>query len=386
MEINSNGLSTDNVLQNLSNDMNEMKKSLGNDFAIKPEGVASNIITATNLMARDFEEQLAFLIKQFDPETAEGEYQDALYMRLNLSRKVQSPTTFLLTLTGQPKSSIEADILWVQNVDTGDLFFNSTGFTFDELGRADVIFESACEEDISLSSDSILTALVTEDLDVNFDFSTIKNITIGNLGESDSVFRERFHSIKEVNKKCTRNAILANLSDKTGGMQFVSIYDCNSDTDIAEGHVQIVARPTVSDAEFGKLILDNTIAGINFLGNTTVNVPLSNGQNWEVKFQKAKAIPIDLYIKTTIRQNYYENSIFHKVRNNILSYLESHVFGLKSTLWATEFIIPVLEIDGVASVTEIQIKRHDSQTYAGSIKLGRDEYPVFEYENVNLTK
>lgn len=386
MEINSNGSSTNNFSQNLNENVEQMKTSLGSNFAIKAESVAANILTATSLMARDLEEQFAYLLKQFDPETAEEKFQDALYARLNLERIKYTPTTFKVTVSGVTGFSVGAEYFWLQDVSTNDLFFNSQEFVFDEDEQAEVVFEASRKGPVNVSKKTKFDILLEDENIFGIDFSTMREIQIGTYRESDSEFRKRFNAVMTSNKKSTRNAILANLSEKTGGRKFVSIYDCNSDSDIQEGCIQIIARPTVSDEEFGKLILDNVIAGINFLGNTTVDVPLSNGQTWEVKFQKATAVPVDLYIKTNLLQTYYENSIFHRVRNNILAYLETHVFGLKSPIWATEFIVPTLEVDGVSSVMEIQIKRHDDQTYTGSIFLARDEYPVFEYDNINLAK
>lgn len=386
MQIDNDGTKLSSVSGILTSNLEAIRKTLGSDFSIKPEGAIDNIITAIGLMERDLQQQLAYAIKQFDPETAEDEYQDYLYERVMLYRIAATPTTFVIAVSGEPLATVDKESVLIQESESQDFFFNKSEFVFDENGIAEVEFCAVLEGTVDVSKNSEFILVTKPEKVVNIDCLTIKDIKIGTNRESDNDFRERFHNLKSANRKCSRNAILDNLSVHTGGLEFVSVLDCNSDDDIPAGAIQITARPIVSDAEFCKHILDNVIAGVVFIGNTTVDVPLSNGQTWEVSFQKAEEVNIDLYIKTKLRSAYYEKSVFNRVRNNILAYLEKHIKGLKSTIWATEFIVPTLEVDGIDAVTEILIKRHDSTAYSGSVSLALDEYPKFAYENINLTK
>lgn len=385
MQINKDGLLINNLSDMLSENTEKMRKTLGSDFYIKPEGAVDNILTTISLMEKDLQEQVVYLIKQFDPETAEGTYQDALYERLGLYRKKESATSFVMTISGEPGESIDIEEIYIQDTETKDFFYNASEVVFDENGQADVTFKSFIFDAIEVSQNAEYEIVTRPDVLTGIDKTSIREIEMGCRAESDLEFRERFHQIKTINQKCTRNAILENLSEYTGGLEYLSLHDCNSDEDVPAGRLLITARPIVSDEEFAKHILDNVIAGVDFLGNTTVAVPLSNGQFWDVSFQKALEVPVEFFIKTKIRSGYYENSVFNKVRNNILTYLESHIFGLKSSIWATEFIIPVLEVDGVDAVTEILIKRAEDSAYATSVNMAADEYPAFYDSNINLS-
>ena len=361
-----------------------MKKTLGNDFSIKAEGIIDNILVAISLMERDLQEQLAYAIKQFDPETAEGEYQDALYERVALYRNEGALTSFTITISGLPGTYADIGELYIKSSENGEYFQNTTSVEFDENGLADVVFSALYFANVTVDVNDNWKIITKPENIIDIDFKTIRNVKLGNKTETDFDFRKRFHSIKGLNKKCTRNAILENLSKYTGGMEFISIQDCNSDDTIPAGTILITAKPTVTDEKFAKHILDNVIAGVDFMGNTTVAVPLSNGQTWDVKFQKATEVLIDLYIEIKIKSGYYENVVGNKIRDNIHSYLETHILGLETSIRATEFIVPTLEIEGVDAVTNILIKRNDSATYTSSVTMGNDEYPSIVFNNINI--
>ena len=82
MNIDGKGYTLDNLDDLLNAFENLLRGKYGDDFYIKAEGVVDNIFTSVSFQMMSLEDKIAFLIKQFDPETAEGEFQDALYERL----------------------------------------------------------------------------------------------------------------------------------------------------------------------------------------------------------------------------------------------------------------------------------------------------------------
>ena len=79
-----------------------LQKKFGADFYIKPEGVIDNIAFSFIWMEMSLQEQIAFLAKQFDPETAEGKWQDALYQRIGIKRMAAQTTLFTKKIKGVP--------------------------------------------------------------------------------------------------------------------------------------------------------------------------------------------------------------------------------------------------------------------------------------------
>ena len=86
MKINKNGFVLSTLAEKLATWQNKLREVFGNDFTIKKEGVVGNIATASSLSSMDLEDQMAYLIKQMNPFTAEGEWQDQLYRIIGLVR------------------------------------------------------------------------------------------------------------------------------------------------------------------------------------------------------------------------------------------------------------------------------------------------------------
>jgi len=382
MIINKQGLSLESLTNNLSNKIKKMQTTLGSGFSLKAEGVIDNIIVALAIMEYNLEQQMAYLIKQFDPKTADGEYQDALYERIALYRNDAVPTTFTLNITGTNNIGIAEESIEIKS-SNGEVFMNAN-FEFDNNGEASVCFKSLVKKAVNISKSDEFT-IVSKPAEVStIDFSSIENISIGRNEESDSEFRARFYSTQARPAKCTRNAVLENLSKYTDGLKFISIHDSNSDENIPAGEIEIIAKPTVSDSEFGKIILDNVICGLDFIGDTSVDVPLSNGQTWEVKFQKAQETNVELNAVVKIKKGYYQNYVFKTVRENMIAYFEKQQYGLNAEVSATDFVIPIIETEGVEAVTEITIKQSDGETYSESIVIAKDNYPVLINNHIHL--
>ena len=385
MLINETGVSMQTLSSILNKNIEQIRNNLGSDYTLRAEGVADNIIVILGILEYYLEQQTAYLIKQFDPKTADGEYQDALYERIGMYRYQAAPTTFSMQVTGEADTQIETGVITIENTVNNSFFYSNKNLNFNDNGIANVEFESIIEEPIIVTDTDMFNVVQKPDNVYSVDFSSISNIVTGKNSESDSEFRARFYSKLSKPAKCTRNAILTNLSAYTEGLEYLTVHDYNSDNSISAGAIKIIAKPVVSDAEFCKAILDNVIGGISFVGNTTVNVPLSNGQNWAVTYQKAQEVAIQLNISVRIRRGYYQNAVLAKIPDNILNYFETQKYGLNSAIRATEFVAPVCETEGVEAVTQISIKTSEDVQYSDIVELSEDEYPVLLVTNVHIT-
>ena len=119
MKIDKNGYkltSADNILTAMEKNL---QKNFGSDFYIKPEGVIDNIAFAVAMMEIDLQNQIAFLAKQFDPETAEDIWQDALYQRIGLTRLAEKPTVFTKKIKGTVGYSGKSNTIFIKSVFSG---------------------------------------------------------------------------------------------------------------------------------------------------------------------------------------------------------------------------------------------------------------------------
>ena len=387
MQIDDNGFEMTDLDKLLSDYKNELKTLYGNDFTIKPEGVIDNIAVSNSYLNMKLEGQIAFLLKQFDPETAEGEWQDALYERIGLSRKRAAKTAFICNVEGTPALVCPPASLVIRSKTDNSEFENIDEFTITEDGTALVEFQCVVEGAVEvknsdefelISAPSGITAVTCgEDI----------HLILGQDEESDAEFRARFHNSKNYTVKATRNACLANLSKYVDNIAFLNIIDKNTDDSLSPGTIKIIAHHNTTDKIFAEAILDTVAMGIEYLGDTEVTVYSKSGKPNIVRFQNASEIEVDIMAEVKVRNGYYANTVFNKARENILNYIKERVFGLASTVYATEFIIPILETEGIEAVQSIKVKRNGLDAeYQDNITLTREQIPIFASERISLNE
>ena len=387
MTIDKDGFSIDSLdnIMNLTEE--QLKSKFGNDFAIKAEGVIDNIALSSCYMNRAIQEQIAELIRQFDPETAEGEWQDALYERIGLSRKRAAKTAFICNVEGTPALVCPPASLVIRSKTDNNEFENIDEFTITEDGTALVEFQCVVEGAVEvknsdefelISAPSGITAVTCgEDI----------HLILGQDEESDAEFRARFHNSKNYTVKATRNANLSNLSKYVDNIAFLKIIDKKSDNSFEPGDIKIIAHHNTTDEVFAKAIFDTVADGVKYLGDTAVTVYDSYAQPVVIRFQNASEIEVDIMAEVKVRNGYYANTVFNKARENILTYIKERVFGLASTVYATEFIIPILETEGIEAVQNIKVKRNGLDAeYQDNITLTREQIPIFASERISLNE
>ena len=341
----------------------QLQKKFGDGFYIKPEGVVDNIATSTGIQNIKLQEQLGYLIKQYDPETANGSWQDALYERIGVTRLEAQKSTFVLKVQGNNE------------------FENISEFTTDSDGVALVDFQCVIDGAIEVKPTDEFLIVTAPDGITSVSQSDDLQFSIGRERESDNEFRIRFRNSKALNAKATRNACLANLSKYVDNIAFLNIIDKNIDDTFDPGTIKIIVHHNTTDNIFASAILDTVAVGIQYLGDTSVTLTDTSGKNIVVKFQNADEIELSITAGVKVRKGYYANTVFNKAKENILKYIEERVFGLESIVYATEFIIPILETDGVEAVQSIKVKRTGIDVdYQDNVSLTREQVPIFATE------
>ena len=387
MKIDQNGITTETIKSYLQEMQTVLKQKYGNEFTIKPEGIIDNIAVSTCWMNNTIQKQIAELARQFDPETASGKFQDALYERIGVSRLEAQKSTFVCKVQGAANLKCAAGSMTIRSKSDKNEFDNISEFVTGEDGTALVDFQcvldgaievkSSDEFDIVIAPDGITAVSPADDI----------QFAIGRERESDDEFRIRFRNAKATNAKATRNAVFANLSKYVDNVAFLKLLDVNTDKDIPAGAIKIIAHHNTTDNIFAQAILDNICYGPEPLGNTEVTVYDSEDIPVIMRFQKASEIPINITAEIKIRSGYYTNTVFNKVKENILKYIDERVFGLGSIIYATEFIIPILETDGVEAVQSIKVKRNGiDEEYKDNVSLTNEQVPIFAAERIVLNE
>lgn len=385
MNIDNNGLEIDSLANTLDQYEEELKQKFGKDFFIHPEGIIDNIALSCGIMNIMLQQQIAKLAKEFDPETASGEYQDALYERIGLYRLEGKKTTFSCKICGTPNYEYAAGTITLRSQSDNNEFTNIEEFATDSNGIAIIRFRCVVEGVVTVKNtdkfeiikapEGILSVSLPDDIELN----------TGREEESDIEFRTRFKNAKNTNVRGTVNAVFNNLSKYVAHNSFLKLLDPNSSNNVPAGYIKIIAKHNTTDDIFAQAIMDNVTIGPLFMGNTEVIVYDNQNNPQEIKFQKATEIAIEISAEIKIRSGYYENTVANRVKENILKYTQEHVLGLGATVYAMEFIIPILETDGIEAVQDIKVRRGDTNQYLDSITLDEDEIPVFSAANISFS-
>ena len=213
MQIDENGITTSSVDDFLENFEILLKEKYGNDFKIAPEGVIDNIATSTGIIEDAIQRQIVMLTKQYDPETAEEEWQDALYERIGVTRLEALKSTFVLKVQGAANLVCSAGSMTIRSQTDNNEFENISEFTTDSDGIALVDFQCVIDGAIEVKSTDEFLIVTAPDGITSVVQADDLQFSIGRERESDNEFRIRFRNSKALNAKATRNACLANLPE-----------------------------------------------------------------------------------------------------------------------------------------------------------------------------
>ena len=364
----------------------QLQSKFGADFYIKPEGVIDNIAASAGFMEMSLQEQIAFLSKQFDPETAEGNWQDALYERIGVKRLEAAPTIFIKKIKGSNGFNGAARSITIRSETTKDEFENINSYTINDSGFIETEFQSVLTGAIMVNPEEKFVIVTAPDEITAITEDYAENISIGRERETDNEFRIRFRESKALNAKATRNANEANLIKYVDNISLLKIIDKKTDNSIKAGELLIIAKHNTTDEIFANAIFESVADGIELLGDTQISVKDISNQNVNINFKNANEINIDLKAVLKIRNGYYANTVFTNVKKNILNYIDKRCFGLESIIYATEFIIPILEVEGVEAVLDIKVKKSADESYIENIALTREEVPKFSKERILLNE
>lgn len=381
-----NGLQTDTLNEILDACELYLQGKYGADFHIKSEGVIDNIFTSAGFLELSVQEQVAFLFKQLDPETAEGVYQDWIYERQGCYRIKPQKTKVELNVFGAADLTSEIGQITIRDTINNDEFVNIAQISTDKDGFVKADFECVLYGDVTIDDNAEFVIVSAPDGITQITKDENPNVVIGRFVEGNEEYRVRFRNSKSINAKATHNANIANLLKFVDNPSYLKIKDPKSDTSMEPGTIKVIANHNTTDSIFGSAVFDTIAGGIDTLGNTIVMVKDNSNQYLEVKFQKADKISINISADIKIMYGKYPVTVMKAVKKSILEYTEKRVFGLGSTIYATEFIIPALQVDGVEAFTNIKVKRQDSEEYLDSVSLEEFEVAEFSTEGIVLNE
>ena len=296
-------------------------------------------------------------------------------------------STFVLKVQGAANLICNAHSMTIRSKSDNNEFENISEFTTDENGVALVDFQCVIDGAIEVKSTDEFLIVTAPDGITSVAQADDLQFSIGRERESDNEFRIRFRNSKALNAKATHNACIANLSKYVDDTKFLRIVDKKVDDSFEPGNVKIIAYHNTTDNIFANAIFDTIGCGINLLGDTEITVYDREDQPVKIRFQNAEEVEVSIEAEVKVRSGYYPNTVFNKAKENILKYIEERVFGLEAIVYATEFIIPILETEGVEAVQSIKVKRNNiDQEFKDNVALTREQVPIFATERIVLNE
>lgn len=388
MIINGKGFVLSTLNENLAFWTNKLRTVFGNDFNIKKEGVVDNVATASSLSVMDVENQIAFLIKQMNPYTAEGEWQDKLYSIIGLTRRQATYTVVSRTCEGTPNTVIEAGALTIENSSTKDQFRNNDPINFDITGKAFGSFTAEESGAIDLPSDALINVITPLANLTGVYYEQGNTIQIGQEYETDEEFRKRW--------MLNSSTVGANTDD---GLEKALLELVNTDSDlqifnnrtgeevdgIPAHSLKIVINTAYDDETVAQTIFDHLVDGNMFglQGAISVTVTDSEGQTEIIKFDRAEVQDIYIQVKVAVKNGIPLATVQSEVKNNIRAYITEHGFDMGSIIYANMFAASIYEADGVAGITQLKISKNNLD-WVDQIQLSKAQVPNFDSTRIQV--
>lgn len=386
MNIDSQGYTLDTLDDILSAFETFLRDKYGDDFYIQAKSVISNIFTTVAFQEMSLQEQIAFLIKQFDPEQAEDEFQDALYERLLVYRIKAEKTVVERTIVGAAGLSVAAGQVSFRNKATLDEFVNKDTVTIGEDGSVVADFECVLFGAIDLPENAEIEILSMPIGVTGIETGEEPKIDMGRARETNEEYRARFRKEKSRNAKATRNANYTNLGQYVDDMSYLNIVDKKTDNTMNAGEIKIIVNHNTTDTIFANAIFNTVADGIDTIGTTSLTVKDDANEDVTINWINASFTQIAIEGDLKVKSGFFYQTVANAVKNSILEYVQKRIYGLGQTVYANEFIIPAYEVEGVENLTNLQVGIYGSGNMGDSQTVIDTSLAMFNIDWITLNE
>lgn len=360
VQYNSKGLTPDTLEDFLRTWTAEMQPTFGNDFQITKESTIGNICTASSLVAMDYEQELLFRDKNMNPNTAEDEYQDALYKLIGLERTYATYTVVQRTVEGTPNTVAEKGSILFRNKSTQDQFKlnddcqigeNGKGvgsFTAEELGAIDLPDEALCE---------IITAPTNI---VGVYYSSGNQIEVGQDYQDNAQFRYEWEQTQSLANSDTEGGIkkylLPYAIDKSAkNINVRQNRHSQKYEDVPLHSMNIVINSAYDDETIADVIFKHLKDGIGLVGDIEIEVEDSEGSKEVIAFSRADLVTVYFKVSVQLIDNVYLTQVQANIKNAIKDNFNPK---MDEDIVANDYIEFIKKVEGVRYVKNIKVSKN----------------------------
>lgn len=384
MIINSTGIQKSDLTDYLGFWTTKLREVFGDQFVIKKEGVIDNLATAGSLTCMALEDVMMYLAKQMNPYTAEGEFQDALYALVGLTRNYASFTVVTRTIEGTVGTVCDVGSVRFKNSATDDIFELNTAVTIGETGKAVGSFTAIELGAIELEPEALLNIVDAPEGIVGVYYSEGNVTTVGDDYEDDSEFRLRWiatNSVKGGNTEGGMYSALLPLCDNNKNNIVIrqnratQVY-----TDFGLHTMNIVVKSAESDTTIANTIFNNLMDGVGLYGDIDVTVKDISDEDVTISFDRADDVPVYFKVEVVLKDDFILAQVNNAIKKAIV---DNFGYAMGERVIANDFYEYINKIDGIDYVTNLQVSL-DGLTWSQTVSMDYNEYATVESSNITV--
>ena len=383
MEINSSGVTQSNLTDYLAYWTSKLREKYGNDFVIKPEGVVDNLATASSVTNMMLEDVLMYALKQLNPYTAEGEWQDYLYSLIGLERRYADFTVVQRTVSGTAGVNCEKGSIRFKNKATDDIFELNSTCKIGTDGTCKASFTAIELGGIDLPSEALLEIIDAPEGVTGVYYVEGDTINIGEDYEDDEEFRIRWQQNQSIANSATSGGIEKYLLDLVTNEKNLNIIQnrTNSTVNGVPPHsMQIVIYSAESDETIAQKIFDHLLDGVLLYGETSIDITDSAGTTETISFTRAKTVPIYFKVQVKLKDNYQLPQL--AIRKAIV---ENFDLQMGDKVIANNFIEFIKDVEGVDYIADIKVSENGT-TWVSVDSLDYNEIASIQSSHITVVE
>ena len=359
-----------------------------------PETPAGQLIDSLSAIIADKDAEILYLANQFNPLTAEGQWQAALGQIYFLSPYTATNSVATCTCTGLQGTVIGAGSI-IQSASDNTQWVALETATIPSSGNVSVSFQCQTAGQIQASAGT-LTKIVT----VTPGWDSVTNTAsavVGTLAETQLAFEKRRYNSVAINARGSINALYSALSAIEGVID-LAVLENNTSSAVTKkgvsvpGHSVWITIVGGSETDIAAAIYRNKDAGCGTAGNTAISytddtIALAPSYNYyierpadlafgvKVQYRETETTPADIEqrIKDAVVKNFNGGSTFSRA-------------GTAQTIYASRFYGDIIAC-GVTDLVSVQIAAPVSGgSWTTQIDVDADEEPVIDAADVTVVK
>ncbi len=349
-----------------------------------PETPQGQLIDSQTASIMNKDNEFIFLANQFNTETADGIFQDALASIYFLQRQPATATIVVCECLGLRGTLIPAGS--IVKSDNNYRFVSLEDAVISDTGSVAVTFVLTQTGIIPVGAGTV-TKIVTQIAG----WDTVTNAAAGITGrnaESRSEFYARIKRSAAINSQGSINAIEAALANITG-VTAVILLENDTDTTVVKRGVTIQAH-SICISIFGgdndkiaETIYKKKDMGCGTVGNTPISYINSKGTLYNYNILRPAPTPVGIYITIYNTNNLSPNitqSIKQAVFNSFHGLDGSVPVKMGETLYATRFASVITALSVVYK--SIQITQNDK--YYDSLSFDASQIPTLDISDIQV--